>query len=94
MCLMAKLFFEQELKQAFKTQNPPLVLAVSISGYREVIDEAYDLTEIGRQVEFMSVMTYDYHGSWERRTGHVSPLYYRDGDMFPKYNTVSSMQTK
>lgn len=65
-------------------------LAVAISGYKEVIDVAYDIPEISKNVEFMSVMTYDYHGAWERRTGHVSPLYYRQGDRFPQYNTVSS----
>jgi chitinase len=66
-----------------------MVLAVAISGYKEVIDVAYDIPEISKHVEFMSVMTYDYHGAWERKTGHVSPLYYRQGDRFPQYNTVS-----
>jgi len=64
------------------------VLAVALSGYKEVIDQAYDLAAIGRYVEFMSVMSYDYHGAWERVLGHVSPLYYRSGDQFPQYNTV------
>jgi len=64
------------------------VLAVALSGYKEVIDHAYDLAAIGRYVEFMSVMSYDYHGAWERVLGHVSPLYYRSGDQFPQYNTV------
>ena len=64
------------------------MLAVALSGYKEVIDHAYDLAAIGRYVEFMSVMSYDYHGAWERVLGHVSPLYYRSGDQFPQYNTV------
>jgi chitinase len=64
------------------------VLAVALSGYKEVIDQAYDLAAIGRYVEFMSVMSYDYHGAWEKNLGHVSPLYYRNGDQFPQYNTV------
>lgn len=32
-------------------------------------------------------MTYDYHGSWESRTGHVAPLYGRPDDTHPQYNT-------
>lgn len=79
----------QELRKEFNRENPPLSLAVAISGYKEVIDAAYELSEIGKVVDFMSVMSYDYHGSWERRTGHVSPLYERPGDMYPQYNTVS-----
>lgn len=78
----------QELSKEFQRQQPPLVLAVALSGYKEVIDQAYDLAAIGRYVEFMSVMTYDYHGAWENILGHVSPLYYRNGDHFPQYNTV------
>lgn len=72
----------------FKKEDPPLTLAAGISGYREVIDVAYDIADISRNIDFMSVMTYDYHGSWEKRTGHVSPLYYRAGDSFPRFNTV------
>jgi len=41
----------------------------------------------------MSIMTYDYHGSWENFTGHVSPAYYKDGDEFPKYNMVCQKKT-
>lgn len=69
-------------------QEPPLILAAGISGYREVIDVGYDVVTISEAVDFMSVMTYDYHGAWEKVTGHVSPLFYRKGDTFPRFNTV------
>lgn len=64
-------------------------MAASISGYKEVIDVAYDLAPLGNALDFMSVMTYDYHGPWERKTGHVSPLYGKPSDKYPQYNTVS-----
>ncbi|KAF2898205.1 hypothetical protein ILUMI_07967 [Ignelater luminosus] len=82
----------QELRQEFDRQSPPLTLAVALSGYKEVIDAAYELSALGRAVDFMSVMSYDYHGSWERRTGHVSPLYHRPGDTYPQYNTNFTME--
>lgn len=78
----------QELKTEFDKQEPKLLLSVAISGYKEVIDVAYELDKIGKEVEFMSVMTYDYHGAWEKKTGHVSPLYHRQGDKYEQYNTV------
>lgn len=47
------------------------MLSVSISGYKEIIAKAYDLTVLSNAVDFMTVMSYDYHGSWEPVTGHV-----------------------
>ncbi|KAL3269272.1 hypothetical protein HHI36_008350 [Cryptolaemus montrouzieri] len=82
----------QELRRAFDKVNPRLTLAVAISGYKEVIDVAYDLPNLGKNTDFMSVMTYDYHGAWERQTGHVSPLYHRPGDKYPEYNTNFTME--
>lgn len=78
----------QELRAEFDKQSPPMQLAVAISGYKEVLDAAYEVAAISKAVDFMSVMTYDYHGAWEKKTGHVSPLFYRQGDRFPQYNTV------
>ncbi|KAJ8920078.1 hypothetical protein NQ315_011732 [Exocentrus adspersus] len=82
----------QELRKEFDKQNPPLVLAAAISGYKEVIDVAYDLPSLGQTLDFMSVMTYDYHGAWEHQTGHVSPLYQRPGDKYPQYNSNFTME--
>lgn len=82
----------QELKKEFDKQSPPLIIAASISGYKEVIDVAYDLTSLGSALDFMSVMTYDYHGSWEGQTGHVSPLYHQTSDKHSQYNTNYTME--
>ncbi|EFA10488.1 chitinase 10 isoform X1 [Tribolium castaneum] len=82
----------QELRREFDKQKPPLILAAAISGYKEVIDVAYDLPALGTVLDFMSVMTYDYHGAWERQTGHVSPLFHRPGDKYPQYNTNFTME--
>ena len=33
------------------------------------------LTELARELDWINVMTYDYHGSWEKTSGHVAPLH-------------------
>lgn len=79
----------QELKQEFDKQEPPLLLAVALSGYKEVIDKAYEVREISRAVNFMSVLTYDYNGAWQSKTGHIAPLFGSSNDSNPFYNVVS-----
>lgn len=79
----------QELRKEFDQQEPRLTLAVAFSGYKEVIDRAYEVREISEMVDFISVMTYDYHGAWEAKTGHLSPLFGNTDDINPYYNVVS-----
>ncbi|XP_045475619.1 probable chitinase 10 [Harmonia axyridis] len=81
-----------ELRTEFDKVDPPLVLAAAISGYKEVIDVAYDLPNLGKNLDFLSVMTYDYHGAWEGQTGHVSPLFHRPGDRYSQYNSNFTME--
>lgn len=65
----------KELRKAFDEEESGLILSVALSGYKEVIDKAYQVDEISKLVDFISVMTYDYHGAWESKTGHLAPLY-------------------
>lgn len=45
---------------------------------------------VSRSLDFINVMTYDFHGTWERFTGHNSPLYrgaHDEGELI-YFNTV------
>ncbi|KAH8272046.1 hypothetical protein KR026_004304, partial [Drosophila bipectinata] len=82
----------REVRTEFQRVNKKLMLGVAISGYKEIISEAYELPVLSDIVDYMTVMTYDYHGFWERQTGHVSPLYGSKSDKYPQYNTDYTMQ--
>lgn len=78
----------QELKAEFDKHD--YSIAVGISGYKEILEVAYDFPALNDHVEFMSLMSYDYHGAWEGITGLVSPLNSRPGEPYPNYNIVSA----
>lgn len=50
----------------------------------------YDVPALSNYLDFINVMTYDYHGQWDKKTGHFSPMYVHSQDEEKKFNTVSS----
>ncbi|TKC46926.1 hypothetical protein EI555_012005, partial [Monodon monoceros] len=62
-------------KEARLTVRPRLLLSAAVSGDPRVIQKAYDVHLLGRLLDFISVLSYDLHGSWEKFTGHNSPLF-------------------
>lgn len=71
--------FVQELSEEFKPRGWYLSAAVSPS--KMVIDAGYDIAKLAEYFDWISVMTYDFHGNWDRQTGHVAPLYYYPGNI-------------
>ncbi|XP_034023502.1 acidic mammalian chitinase-like [Thalassophryne amazonica] len=69
----------RELVQAYAaeakaTGKPQLMLTAAVSAGKGTIDGGYEIAEIAKELN-ISVMTYDFHGTWEQFTGHNSPLY-------------------
>ncbi|XP_030634183.1 acidic mammalian chitinase-like [Chanos chanos] len=62
-------------QEARDNQKTPLLFSAKVSSLRTIIDNAYEVPEIARQLDFMNLMTYDYHGSWDDATGENSPLF-------------------
>lgn len=62
----------KELRQQFNQYG--LLLTVAVSAGKSTIDKAYDVPNMVQYVDFINIMAYDYHGSWESRTGHNSPM--------------------
>ncbi|XP_074119146.1 oviduct-specific glycoprotein-like isoform X2 [Sminthopsis crassicaudata] len=61
--------------EAFNTGRERLLLTAAVSGNRNIIRAAYEMPTIARLLDYISVLTYDFHGSWNSVTGHNSPLY-------------------
>ncbi|OXA59868.1 putative chitinase 3 [Folsomia candida] len=82
----------KELQNTFKPQG--LIVSATLSGYKEVVDLAYDIPSLSQHLDLMNVMAYDYHGAWEVKTGHLAPLFTGPPsfDPYPSYNVNYTMQ--
>ncbi|XP_065561191.1 LOW QUALITY PROTEIN: probable chitinase 10 [Artemia franciscana] len=79
----------KELSAEFKPRGWTLSAAVSPS--KKVIDAGYDVPVLSEYLDWIGVMTYDYHGQWDKKTGHVAPLYYHPEDDIEYFNTNFTM---
>lgn len=51
--------------------------------------KGYDVKTMADCLDWIAVMTYDYHGQWDKKTGHVAPMYEHPDDDFYYFNSVS-----
>ncbi|CAF4295445.1 unnamed protein product, partial [Adineta steineri] len=83
--------FQQEAKETGKEK---LLLTCATAAARHRIEAGYEVEEVCKYFDFVSVMTYDYHGSWDGKTGHNSPLYgmHKERKKYREWNINSSME--
>ncbi|XP_071519776.1 chitinase-3-like protein 1 isoform X2 [Panulirus ornatus] len=66
-----------DLKSAFRPHG--LLLTSAVSAGRRNIDRGYDIPKVSELLDLVILMAYDFHGSWENRVAHHSPLYPEPG---------------
>ncbi|KAJ4447149.1 hypothetical protein ANN_09150 [Periplaneta americana] len=62
-----------ELRPQFDANG--FILSAAVSAGEPTVDAAYDVPALAKYLDFINVMTYDLHGSWETVTGENAPLY-------------------
>ena len=65
-----------------------------MSAGKSTIDKAYDVEALGKHLDFINVMSYDFRGYWDKKTGHHSPLYHHASDDNNYMNTVSNFMNE
>ncbi|KAG0722877.1 putative chitinase 2 [Chionoecetes opilio] len=64
------------LKEMREALNPDgMVLTLSMPPNEAIVNQGYDIPGIVEHVDFVSVTTYNYHGSWDHYTHHHAGLY-------------------
>uniref|UniRef100_A0A2K5REW8 Chitotriosidase-1 n=1 Tax=Cebus imitator TaxID=2715852 RepID=A0A2K5REW8_CEBIM len=67
-------------KEAQTSGKERLLLSAAVPAGRTYVDAGYEVDKIAQNLDFVNLMAYDFHGSWEKVTGHNSPLYKRQGE--------------
>uniref|UniRef100_A0A8C3HWI6 GH18 domain-containing protein n=1 Tax=Chrysemys picta bellii TaxID=8478 RepID=A0A8C3HWI6_CHRPI len=82
------------VEEAQRTRRARLLVSAAVSSSKDTIDAGYEVAALGRSLDFINVMTYDFHGSWASVTGHNSPLHKGsdDYDKVPFYNCEYAMK--
>nr|CAD7397476.1 unnamed protein product [Timema poppensis] len=70
----------KELRSKFDEHG--YLLSVAVGAGNSFIGSSYDVTGISQSVDFINVMTYDFHSGWESYTGENAPLYARSSDSY------------
>jgi len=70
----------QEIRTAFESESkatglPRMLLSAAVPAGKVNIDNGYEVSNVSRAVDYLVLMSYDFHGGWESVTGHNSPLY-------------------
>ena len=78
----------KELHDKFKPRG--WLVSAAVSPSYNVLDQGYDVPALSKYLDLINVMTYDYHGQWDKKTGHVAPMTDHDEADDARFNTVSS----
>uniref|UniRef100_A0A2C9K291 GH18 domain-containing protein n=1 Tax=Biomphalaria glabrata TaxID=6526 RepID=A0A2C9K291_BIOGL len=74
----------KELREAFhqesiSSKRSPLLVSVAVASGVWQASSSYNVTSLDQYVDMVYVMTYDYHGSWQKTTGLNAPMFSNDG---------------
>ncbi|XP_029169671.1 chitotriosidase-1-like isoform X1 [Nylanderia fulva] len=68
----------KELRTEFDKHG--LILSAAVAAAEPSASLSYDIPAMSKYLHYINIMTYDFHGAWEKVTGHNAPLYPRNGE--------------
>lgn len=88
--LLAALRSELTARQQKLKRTEAYLLSIAAPAGPNIIKNL-DPKAIAQQVDWINVMSYDFHGAWEKITGHNAPLAQATGDALTGYSVTSAI---
>jgi chitinase len=70
----------RELREEFARRAPHFLLTAAVGAGKQTIIDGYEISEIFKYLDYVSVMAYDLHGAWEDFVSPNAPLYSRESE--------------
>jgi len=83
-----------EFRKQLDAIDPGLLLTIAApAGPHNIAN--HEMDKIVQHVDFINLMTYDFHGDWDSHTGHLAPMYWASDDPFaqPGWSMDEVVQT-
>lgn len=77
-------------KQRALGRSEPYLLTIAAPAGPTIIPNL-EAKAIGETVDWINVMSYDFHGSWEKKTGHNAPLHHATGDALTGFDVENAI---
>ncbi|CAH1123057.1 unnamed protein product [Ceutorhynchus assimilis] len=82
----------KELREEFereseKTGRPRLLLTMAVPAGIEYINKGYDVPKLTKYLDWMNILSYDYHSAFEPAVNHHAPLYALEEENEYNYDT-------
>lgn len=77
-----------DLLRLLRTKLGAKMLTIAVSANPRTVMTGYDIPIVSALVDYISVMSYDYHGAFDTYTGHNAPLYAREDDVDLTFNVA------
>lgn len=73
----------REIRMEYNREHKTYLLTVAVAAPSTIVNSAYDIEEMNKYVDFVNVMSYDFHSytKYTPFTGFNSPLYNRKGEI-------------
>lgn len=78
--LLVKELREEFDRESEKTGRTRLLLTMAVPAGIEYIDKGFDIATLNRYLDFMNILSYDYHSAFEPAVNHHAPLFSEEED--------------